>query len=329
MGIRRHFERAYRRIALVGAAAVLVLVGLVSFAPSAFAWANIITGTVSCASPVGAGYTVTWSVANDYNLSETGQVTAATYGLSTVSPLAFTIGPSGNGSGGSGTLPYNAVALTQTLPATATGTLTLSVAGTYSHNVRVANSGSVTLPSNCPVAPPITTPAVATPPVTTPPVTTPPVATSVVTPPTPQPGIFIVKTERVGSSGTFVSGPVRALVGAKLQYRIVVTNTGNTLLNVVLVDPRCDAGTLTPTGPQTVAVGESITYSCSHVLLVVPSGGIFRNVATATGTSPQGAQVGPLKSAVAARVLAPTIKIASLKAVKPLTPVLKAASFTG
>ena len=323
MGIRRRFISAYRRIALVGGAAVLVLVGIVAFAPSAFAWANIVTGTASCV-PVGAGYTVTWSVANDYNLSETGQVTAATYGLSTVSPLAFTIGPSGNGSGGSGTLPYKAVALTQALPATATGTLTLSVAGTYSDNVGVANSGSVTLPTNCPVAPPVTTP-----PVTTPPVTTPPVTTPVVTPPTPQPGFLILKTERVGSVGTFVRGPVRADVGAQLQYQIVVTNTGNTSLRVVLIDPRCDAGTLSPTGPQTVAVGKSIIYSCSHVLLVVPSGGIFRNVATATGTSPQGTRVGPVKSAVAAQVLAPTLKAKSLKVAKPPTPVTRTATFTG
>jgi hypothetical protein len=108
-----------------------------------------------------------------------------------------------------------------------------------------------------------------------------------------------------------------------------VTNTGNTSLTVVLIDPRCDAGTLSPTGPQTVAVRESIIYSCSHVLLVVPSGGIFRNVATATGTSPQGTRVGPVKSAVAAQVLAPMLKAKSLKAAKPPTPVTKTATFTG
>jgi hypothetical protein len=157
----------------------------------------------------------------------------------------------------------------------------------------------------------------------------PSVTTPVVTPPTPRPGISIVKTERVGSRGNFVRGPLRALLGAQLQYRIVVTDTGNTSLSVAFLDPRCDAGTLSPTGPQPVAVDGSILYSCSHVLVAVPSRGIFRNVATATGTSPQGVRVGPLKSAVAAQVFAPTIKIESLKAVKRPTPVLKAASFTG
>jgi hypothetical protein len=52
-------------------------------------------------------------------------------------------------------------------------------------------------------------------------------------------------------------------------------------------------------------------------------------VATATGTSPQGARVGPIKSAVAAQVIAPILKAKSLKVAKAPTPVTKAATFTG
>jgi hypothetical protein len=170
----------------------------------------------------------------------------------------------------------------------------------------------------------------------------------------------IVKLERIGSTGTFVRGPLTARVGETVEYEIVVSNTGNTSLKVMLSDPMCDAGTLAPSGIQSVAVGATATYFCSH-LLVKDNAGTFANVATATGTSPSGTSVGPVASRVIVKVgasgvlgakkvivhkkqAAPTkvrtvtkvkviTKVVHVKAVttvaKAAKPVVKSAAFTG
>jgi len=145
----------------------------------------------------------------------------------------------------------------------------------------------------------------------------------------PAPALTIVKTERVGATGDFVRRPVRATVGEQLQYRMIVADTGNTSLNVTLADSRCDAGTLSPSGPQMVAPGGSVTFTCSHVLVVLPAHGRFVNVAEASGTTPQGASVGPVRSRVLAHVTATELRAKELTPAKAASPVVKAASFTG
>ena len=176
-----------------------------------------------------------------------------------------------------------------------------------------------------PTTPTPTTPTTTTPTPTTPTTTTPNTPSSPTTPsgpstpstpstpttpstpgtspntPAPTASIAIVKRERVGSSGTYVRGPLSARLGDVLDYEIVVTNTGGESLTVDLADPRCDAGTLSPSGPQTLAAGAARTYTCSHRLLRDDVGS-FVNTATASATTPSGQRVGPASSRVSASV---------------------------
>lgn len=191
--------------------------------------------------------------------------------------------------------------------------------GSSSGATVVAPSVPTTTSTSVAAAPPkASSPTVATPTLRT--------AASAVT---PVPGLSIVKSERVGSSGSFVRDPVQASVGQQLQYRVVVTNTGNTALRVAMTDPRCDAGTLSPAGIQMIGAGDALTYTCSHVLLGVPEGGVFRNTAAATGTSPQGTTVGPFMSSVNAIVSRSAFDTRTLARAKPARAVLLSADFTG
>lgn len=123
--------------------------GLVGFALPALAHANDIAPVTSCAIPAGTGYVVTWTVGNDYNLAETGTVTSVTGGLAGIAPESFSISASGNGSGGMGSTPYKTVTLTQTLPASASGTVTLDIQGTWSDGYVTTDPGVATLPTTC------------------------------------------------------------------------------------------------------------------------------------------------------------------------------------
>jgi uncharacterized repeat protein (TIGR01451 family) len=68
------------------------------------------------------------------------------------------------------------------------------------------------------------------------------------------------------------TGPALAHVGDVVTYTMKVTNSGDAdLVNVVLTDPICNAGTLKITdngdGDSTLAVGETWTYTCDHTVL--------------------------------------------------------------
>ncbi len=108
------------------------------------------------------------------------------------------------------------------------------------------------------------------------------------------PGMRVTKLQRDGSSGTFTTAPITAMVGDTIQYEIQVTNTGNTTLALSLSDPHCDAGTIG--GPtalsgtlngNVLSPGGQAQYTCSHVLVAgdVPT---FTNVGTITGQPPSG-----------------------------------------
>jgi len=154
------------------------------FGSAAFAHANIVTGVVDCATPLGSGYQVTWTVANNWNLSETAQVADATGGVSTVTPVSLTIPASGDGSGGAGTLPYASVTTEQYLPAWTSGADVIDVTSAYADNFTTSDAGYVTLPDNCStpaVTPPPAIPTVPLAPIITVPTTTiPPVVAAVV-----------------------------------------------------------------------------------------------------------------------------------------------------
>ncbi len=103
-----------RRSVLGALASGLALVGLVAFATPSFAHDNTVSGTSACASPLGTGYVVTWTIANDYQLTENGTVTAVTGGLSTLSATAYSIAATPVGTPES---EWSNVQITQTLPA--------------------------------------------------------------------------------------------------------------------------------------------------------------------------------------------------------------------
>src|ERR1700677_3901922 len=150
---RRVAHRGGRR-AQVGLAASLVLLGLVAFTTVASAHNNTIVGVSSCASPLGTGYTVTWTVSNDWDMSEVGTVTSVTGGLPTLRATTFSIGAQDGAYATTkvsraATLPYLTAALTQKLPASASGAITLSTSSTWADGVHAVDAGTAELPLHC------------------------------------------------------------------------------------------------------------------------------------------------------------------------------------
>jgi uncharacterized repeat protein (TIGR01451 family) len=115
-------------------------------------------------------------------------------------------------------------------------------------------------------------------------------------------GIAISELARVGNAGAFAPGLLAASVGQTVEYKIVVTNTGDTALTVTLSDPSCDSGTIDPTGTPTLAPAGTERFYCTH-LLAGPDAGSFVNLATATGETVS-ARVGPVTSSVLVKVSA-------------------------
>jgi uncharacterized repeat protein (TIGR01451 family) len=108
------------------------------------------------------------------------------------------------------------------------------------------------------------------------------------------PAIQLIKLERIGSA-SFVHGPLTGNVGDTVDYEMMVTNTGNTPLELVFTDDQCDNGTLSApsvvtgnytAGSQTLAPGGEIRYTCSHVL--ASGDQPYTNTASVTGTPPPG-----------------------------------------
>jgi hypothetical protein len=135
------------------------------------------------------------------------------------------------------------------------------------------------------------------------------------------PAIVVRKVERIGSSGSFTHGPVTGTPGQTVDYRMMVTNTGNTTLVIAFSDPRCDAGTLSsPTvisgtydaATKTLSSGGELQFTCSHVLAAGDNP--YTNTATATGTPPSGPPVSGSDS-VKAFTNRPGIKVVKLQRV--------------
>jgi uncharacterized repeat protein (TIGR01451 family) len=111
--------------------------------------------------------------------------------------------------------------------------------------------------------------------------------------------LSIVKTQRLGDAGNFTRSELTAHAGEWIEYRIVVSNTGQTPLAIVLTDPHCDSTMLAPSGTVTVEAGSSQTYRCSHRVAAL-DGSTIVNTAVAVGTTPPGTAVGPVASRVSA-----------------------------
>ncbi len=129
-----HLRRAIKG----GVASALAVVGLVAFATPAFAHDNIVSATASCANPAGSGYTIVWTMQNDYNEPETGSVTSVTGGLSTLSSRTYSIAASPG-------QPYSSTTVTQTLPPSASGPITIDISSSWSDSFSTTDVGSYDL----------------------------------------------------------------------------------------------------------------------------------------------------------------------------------------
>jgi hypothetical protein len=136
-GTRRRFSHV-RRVVMGGLASALAVVGLVAFATPAFAHDNLVNATASCANPAGSGYTIVWTIQNDFNATETGSVTSVTGGLATLSSTAFSIAASPG-------QPYSSTTVTQTLPPSASGLITIDISSTWSDSFSTTDVGTYDL----------------------------------------------------------------------------------------------------------------------------------------------------------------------------------------
>ena len=132
------------------------------------------------------------------------------------------------------------------------------------------------------------------------------------------PSISLRKTERTGSA-SFTHGPITGDVGGPVDYRMLVTNTGNTTLVITFMDNPCDSGTLS--GPSVVSgtydaakrllsSGGELLYTCSHVLAAGDQP--YTNTASVSGQPPSGPPV-TAQDSVKAYADTPGIKVVKLQ----------------
>jgi len=169
MTTTKHFTHRFLRLAQGGLAASLVLIGVVGFGNVASAHDDAIVGVASCSNPIGTGYTVSWTVTNDWDQTEAGTVTSVTGGMATLDASTFAIAAQDSAFTTSGTsqlasVPYLSATLTQELPASASGLITLSTNSTWADGTNVSDSGAAEL-SGLQCGAPITPTATITPPI--------------------------------------------------------------------------------------------------------------------------------------------------------------------
>jgi hypothetical protein len=155
--------------------------------------------------------------------------------------------------------------------------------------------------------------------------------------PIAHPAITLQKTERLGNSAPYVVS-LQARIGQVVNYRMLVTNTGDTSLDVGLIDSECDGGSLVAQGSTTIVAGGTVEYTCSHAIISA-DGVALVNTATATGTTATGVTVGPVSSSAAVQIVITkvlgaqkTIKARTKgikKRAKPAVAVVAPATFTG
>jgi hypothetical protein len=105
----------------------------------------------------------------------------------------------------------------------------------------------------------------------------------------PAPAFTVQKLQSIAGSGLEgTSETLTGLVGQTVDYKILLTNTGNTpLMFAQFLDPRCDPGTVTRSTQVEVPVGGTMTFECTHVLTPADqTAGSVQNVASVTGTPP-------------------------------------------
>jgi plastocyanin len=96
-----------------------------------------------------------------------------------------------------------------------------------------------------------------------------------------EPSFTIEKLQKIDGGPFTTSKLTGAEVGQKVEYEIIVTNTGNVPLEFKkLIDANCED--ISPSGEETLAAGEEETYTCQHVLSEV---GTYSNQASIETTN--------------------------------------------
>lgn len=105
----------------------------------------------------------------------------------------------------------------------------------------------------------------------------------------PAPAFTLEKLQRLGG-GSYTTSPIAGKLGQTVEYEVVATNIGNTLLTFgELTDGHCDKGTVSTNGTGAVGPGGSVAYTCTHTLTEADEReGSLVNVATVTGTPEEG-----------------------------------------
>ena len=75
----------------------------------------------------------------------------------------------------------------------------------------------------------------------------------------------IKKEQKIAGEGSFTTAKLSSEAGKKVEYRITVTNTGNTTLKFsALTDTKCS--NVLPAGETTLKAKEAETFTCEHTL---------------------------------------------------------------
>ena len=102
--------------------------------------------------------------------------------------------------------------------------------------------------------------------------------------PPPEPAFTIEKSQRLKGEASYTTAELTAEVGQTVEYKIVVTNTGNVPLKFSkLSDANCEG--ISPSGEVEIAAGGEQVYTCSHLLDKV---GKYTNEASITGNEGTG-----------------------------------------
>jgi hypothetical protein len=146
----KRFTHLFRRLVQGGLALSLILFGMVAFSTVASAHNDLVVGVASCSSPLGSGSTVSWTVSNNWDISEAGTITSVTGGLATLHATNFTIAAqdaayASHRTSQGATLPYLTAALIQKLPAGAPAVITLNTNSTWADGVNVSDAGTAVL----------------------------------------------------------------------------------------------------------------------------------------------------------------------------------------
>jgi hypothetical protein len=120
------------------------------------------------------------------------------------------------------------------------------------------------------------------------------------------PAFTIEKLQKImGTATGFTSSPLTGAIGQKVEYEIVVKNTGNEALKFSsFADAKCDTGTIAGgPGETPLAPGASATYTCSYLLTSV---GTYTNEASVSGTPAGGEPITHKSNVVEVVVLGPS-----------------------